>query len=111
MLFIINNTTWAVTVTELVEPIKHLKAEIFSGWMTVVKICAAASGIILSAFRGSLVPFGIGVGLAAGIHLYDAYLGDGAAGAGQLTLPRTEFLSRYGDFRGVYPSISGQKLL
>lgn len=81
LLFIINNTTWAVTVTELVEPIKHLKTEIFSGWMTVVKICAAASGIILSAFRGSLVPFGIGAGLAAGIHLYDSYLGDGAAGA------------------------------
>lgn len=81
LLFIINNTTWAVTVTELIEPIKHLKTEIFSGWMTVVKICAAASGIVLSAFRGSLVPFGIGAGLAAGIHLYDGYLGAGADGA------------------------------
>ncbi len=81
LLFIINNTTWAVTVTELIEPIKHLKTEIFSGWMTVVKICAAASGIVLSAFRGSLVPFGIGAGLAAGIHLYDGYLGTGVDGA------------------------------
>jgi predicted RND superfamily exporter protein len=81
LLLIINNNSWAVTVTELIEPIKHLKTEIFGGWMTVVKICAAASGIVLSVFRGSLVPFGIGAGLAAGIHLYDGYLGEGVAGA------------------------------
>lgn len=73
--------THAVTVVELQAPIAALKSEIFGGWMMVVKICAATSGIILSAFRGSLVPFGIGAGLAAGIHLYDAYLGTGAAGA------------------------------
>ena len=81
LFLIITDQALAVTVTELIEPIKKLKTEIFSGWMTVVKICAAASGIVLSAFRGSLVPFGIGAGLAAGIHLYDAYLADGAAGA------------------------------
>jgi|GEM_PF-1482280 hypothetical protein len=81
LFLIVAEPSWAVTVTELVEPIKKLKTEIFSGWMTVVKICAAASGIVLSAFRGNLVPFGIGAGLAAGIHLYDAYLADGAAGA------------------------------
>ncbi len=75
------DSTWAITVAELQAPVAALKSEIFGGWMMVVKICAATSGIILSAFRGSLTPFGIGAGLTAGIHLYDAYLGTGAAGA------------------------------
>ena len=75
------NPTWAITVAELQAPVAALKSEIFGGWMMVVKICAATSGIVLSAFRGSLTPFGIGAGLTAGIHLYDAYLGTGAAGA------------------------------
>ena len=78
---IATDPTWAVTVDELIAPINNLKAEIFGGWMMVVKICAATAGIVLSAFRGSLVPFGIGAGLSAGIHLYDSYLGDAAAGA------------------------------
>jgi len=76
-----SDPTWAVTIESLQEPIKNLKTEIFSGWMMVVKICAATAGIVLSAFRGSLAPFGIGARLSAGIHLYDKYLGDGAAGA------------------------------
>lgn len=70
----------AVTVRELEIPIKALKDELFGGWMIAVKIGAAAAGIVLSAFRGSLAPFGIGAGLSVGIHLYDKYLGD-AAGA------------------------------
>lgn len=73
--------TWAITVAELQAPVAALKNEIFGGWMQVVKICAATSGIIMSVFRGSLTPFGIGAGLTAGIHLYDSYLGTGAAGA------------------------------
>lgn len=73
--------SFAVTVNELQEPIRQLKTEIFSGWMMAVKIGAAAAGIVLSAFRGSLAPFGIGAGLSIGIHLYDKYLGDGAVGA------------------------------
>ena len=75
------NEAFAVTVAELRVPIETLKASIFGGWMMAVKICAAAAGIVLSVFRGSLAPFGIGAGLALGIHLYDQYLGTGAAGA------------------------------
>ena len=71
----------AVTIEKLQEPITNLKTEIFSGWMMVVKICAATAGIVISAFKGSLAPFGIGAGLSAGIHLYDSYLGTGADGA------------------------------
>ena len=76
-----SNEAFAVTVTELQEPIRELKKSIFGGWMMAVKICAAAAGIILSVFRGSLAPFGIGAGLTLGIHLYDQYLGTGADGA------------------------------
>ncbi len=75
------NEAFAVTVAELQAPIQTLKESIFGGWMMAVKICAAAAGIILSVFRGSLAPFGIGAGLTLGIHLYDQYLGTGAAGA------------------------------
>jgi hypothetical protein len=71
----------AVTVEKLQEPLQDLKKTIFSGWMMAVKICAAAAGIVLSAFKGSLAPFGIGAGLSMGIHLYDQYLGNGADGA------------------------------
>lgn len=78
---LILDPSFAVTVDALQEPIKQLKQEIFGGWMMAVKIGAAAAGIVLSAFRGSLAPFGIGAGLSMGIHLYDKYLGDGAAGA------------------------------
>ncbi len=80
-LLLLVDSSWAVTVEGLQAPIVALKNEIFGGWMQVVKICAATSGIIMSAFRGSLTPFGIGAGLSAGIHLYDSYLGTGAAGA------------------------------
>ena len=78
---VFSNLSFAVTVTELQAPITALKSEIFGGWMKVVQIAAATSGIIMSVFRGSLTPFGIGAGLAVGIHLYDGYLGTGAAGA------------------------------
>jgi hypothetical protein len=78
---IVSDPAFAVTVEKLQEPIANLKTEIFSGWMMVVKICAATAGIVISAFKGSLAPFGIGAGLSAGIHLYDSYLGTGADGA------------------------------
>lgn len=71
----------AITVEALREPIAGLKTEIFGGWMVAVKICAAAAGIVMSAFKGSLAPFAVGAGLAAGIHLYDAYLSVGADAA------------------------------
>lgn len=81
VLSIASDPVFAVTVERLQEPIRALKNDIFGGWMMAVKICAAAAGIIMSAFRGSLAPFGIGAGLSMGIHLYDQYLGNGADGA------------------------------
>ena len=78
---LILDPSFAVTVNALREPIQQLKTDIFGGWMMAVKIGAAAAGIVLSAFRGSFAPFGIGAGLSMGIHLYDKYLGDGTSGA------------------------------
>ena len=78
---IVSDPAFAVTIDKLQDPIKDLKKDIFGGWMMAVKICAAAAGIVMSAFRGSLAPFGIGAGLSMGIHLYDQYLGTGADGA------------------------------
>ena len=71
----------AVTVVELADPIRGLKTQIFGGWMMAIKIVAASIGLIFSLVRGSLAPAGLGVGLAIGIHFFNAWLGDGAAGA------------------------------
>lgn len=74
-------SAWAVTVATLTNPIRELKTQIFGGWMIAIKIVAAAIGLIFSLVRGSLAPAGLGVGLAIGIHFFDKWLGDGAAGA------------------------------
>jgi hypothetical protein len=81
LMSLLSDPAFAVTVDQLRAPITGLKQAIFGGWMMAVKICAAAAGIIMSAFKGSLAPFGIGAGLSMGIHLYDQYLGTGADGA------------------------------
>ena len=73
--------TLAVEVADLAAPIRTLKTQIFGGWMMAIKIIAAAIGLIFSLVRGSLAPAGLGVGLAIGIHFFNAWLGDGAAGA------------------------------
>lgn len=72
---------FAVTVEKLQEPIKELKKELFGGWMVAVKIISAAVGLIISIFRLSLLPFGVGAGLSVGIHFIDKWLGTGADGA------------------------------
>ncbi len=78
---LIIDPSFAVTVAELQAPIQQLKNEIFGGWMMAVKIGATAVGIVLSAFKGSLAPVGMGAGLTLGIHLYDQYLDAGADAA------------------------------
>lgn len=79
--FILTEPAVAVTIEKLQDPIKELKKEIFGGWMIAVKIISAAVGLIISIFRLSLMPFGIGAGLSVGIHFIDKWLGNGADGA------------------------------
>ena len=64
----------AMTVDTLKAPLEEVRKELFGTWMMAVKVGAGVSGIVFSVARGSLIPLGIGVGLSAGIYLYDKYL-------------------------------------
>ncbi len=79
--FLIVEPSFGVTVEALKAPMTGLKEQIFGGWMMAVQIGAVFAGIVMSAFRGSLAPMFMGGGLMLGIQLYNAYLGDVAAGA------------------------------
>jgi hypothetical protein len=66
-------------VQDLRAPMQALKTNIFTGWMWGVKVIAVAVGSIFAIMQQSITPFGIGAGIGAGIHFFDAYLGDGGA--------------------------------
>lgn len=68
----------AVSVDALRAPMQNLKTEVFS-WLFAIKIAAAAVGGAFSLMQQSLTPFGVGAGIAAGIHFFDKYIGDGSA--------------------------------
>lgn len=68
----------ALTVDSLRAPMQDLKKEVFS-WMFAIKIASAAVGGAFSLAKQSLTPFGVGAGIAAGIHFFDKWLGDGSA--------------------------------
>ncbi len=67
----------AISVGELKVPMKELKEEVFS-WLFAIKVAAAAVGGAFSLVQQSLTPFGVGAGIAAGIHFFDKYIGDGS---------------------------------
>jgi hypothetical protein len=79
-IFLVTSDSFAVTVVALQGPVDELNKTIFGGWMVVVKIVAAVMGIVMSVFRGSLTPFGMGAGLGMGIHFYQQYLAAAATG-------------------------------
>ena len=60
-------------------PMQALKTTIFGGWLWGVKVIAVAVGSAFAVAHQSITPFGIGAGIGAGIHFFDAYLGDGGA--------------------------------
>lgn len=69
---------YAVNVDSLKEPMKNLKTEVF-GWLFAIKVAAAAVGGAFALAQQSLTPFGVGAGIAAGIHFFDKYIGDGSS--------------------------------
>ena len=75
-----SDPAFAVTVEALKEPIKEFKTEVFD-WMAGAKILGLVGGLVMAIFRFSAAPALTGVGVTAGIHFFDKYLGDGAAGA------------------------------
>ena len=78
ILFSSVNDCYAVELAGLKEPMKALKTEVFS-WMFAVKIAAVAVGGAFAVVKQSVVPFGVGAGITAGIHFFDKFIGDGAA--------------------------------
>ncbi len=68
----------AISVDSLRAPMQDLKKEVFS-WMFAVKIASAAVGGAFALAKQSLTPFGVGAGIAAGIHFFDKWIGDGSA--------------------------------
>jgi len=73
--------TFGVTVETLKAPIKDLKDTIFGGWMWIAKIGAAVGGCVMAVYQRDIVPLATGAGVGLGIHFYDGYFGDTAAGA------------------------------
>lgn len=73
--------TFGVTVESLKAPIKDLKDTIFGGWMWIAKIGAAVGGCVMAVYQRDIVPLATGAAVGLGIHFYDGYFGDAAAGA------------------------------
>jgi hypothetical protein len=81
LVFLMSDPVLGVTLEALKEPIKSLKGNVFGGWMKVVQLASLAAGCVVSVYKQSLAPMGLGAGTTLGIHLFDSYLGDGATGA------------------------------
>lgn len=63
---------------DLKAPMQNLKTEVFN-WLFAIKVASAAVGGAFALAQQSLTPFGVGAGIAAGIHFFDKYIGDGSA--------------------------------
>ena len=68
----------AIPLDTLREPMKAMKKEVWS-YMFPVKIAAAVMGLVMSAVQANLMPLGVGLGVAAGVHFFDGMIGDGSA--------------------------------
>ena len=68
----------AISLDALKTPMTELKKEVFS-WMFGVKIAAVAVGSAFAVMKQSLVPFGVGAGITAGIHFFDKLIGEASA--------------------------------
>ena len=60
--------------------VEGLQKEIFGdGWVTIAKIAAAGTGVVMSIARSSLMPFGTGAAVAVGIHFFQKHTEAAAA--------------------------------
>lgn len=73
--------TFGVTVQALQQPITDLKNTIFGGWMWIAKIGAAVGGCVMAVYQRDIIPMATGAAVGLGIHFYDGYFGNPAAGA------------------------------
>lgn len=77
---VLSGDSFGVQIEGLAAPIKKLKADVFGGWMIPVKILGGAASIVISFYKQSLIPFGIGVGSILGMSFFDDYLDTSASG-------------------------------
>jgi hypothetical protein len=77
--YILETTEAYAVAGDLRAPMTALKTTIFGGWLWGVKVVAVAVGSAFAVAQQTITPFGIGAGIGAGIHFFDAYLGDGGA--------------------------------
>lgn len=72
--YLLINPCFSAVEGDMQEAVKGLQKDIFgSGWVTVGKIAAAATGIVMSIARMSPVPFVLGGLTSGGIHFFQKY--------------------------------------
>ena len=81
IVFVAMSPAFGVDVEALQQPIIELKRTIFKGWMWIAKIGAAVGGCVMAVYQRDIIPMATGAAVGLGIHFYDGYFGEGAAGA------------------------------
>lgn len=79
--FVLADSIFAnITDDNMKEAVQGLQKEIFGdGWVTIAKIAAAGTGVVMSIARSSLMPFGTGAAVAVGIHFFQRHTETAAA--------------------------------
>ena len=68
----------AIQSDTLRAPLQNVKKEVWS-YMFAIKTTAVVVGSIYAVMKQSIMPFGIGAGIFAGVQFFDTIIGDGAA--------------------------------
>ncbi len=79
MFLIISSNLPLSAETAVKDSLNTLKKEVFS-WLFAVKVASVAVGSVFAVAKQSLMPFGIGAGIAVGIQVFDKVIGE-ASGA------------------------------
>jgi hypothetical protein len=78
--FMLVDPVCAAIVGDMKDAVEGLQKEIFGdGWVTIAKIAAAGTGVVMSIARSSLMPFGTGAAVAVGIHFFQKHTEAAAA--------------------------------
>jgi hypothetical protein len=78
--FMLADPICAAITGDMKAAVEGLQKEIFGdGWVTIAKIAAAGTGVVMSIARSSLMPFGTGAAVAVGIHFFQKHTEAAAA--------------------------------
>lgn len=81
MTCVMMSPSFGVTVEDHQAPTRSLKSNVIGGGMMPFPVINIAVDIGFSFFKQSFLPIGLSVWSVAGIHFFESYLADGAAGA------------------------------